>query len=102
MVVDDIHDHGEAVLVASVHKFLQASGTSVGRLRRVEAGSVVSPVSISGKLSDGHDFNRGDAEIAKIREARNSAFERAPGRECYGVEFVDDEIFERNAGPVLV
>ena len=102
VVVDHVHHDGEPLLMAGVDKFLQAVGTAVGRLRRVKAGAVVSPVSISGKFCDRHDFNRGNAEIAKIREAGNDAFKRALGRERAGVEFVDDEIFERYAAPALI
>ncbi len=88
--------------MAGIDKFLQAGGAAVGRLWRVQAGAVVSPVAISGKLRDRHDLNCGDTEIAKIRKPRNDALKCALGREGAGVEFVDDEVFQRNAGPALI
>src|SRR6202162_6383374 len=99
VVVDNVHHHRESVSMAGVDKSLQAGGAAVGRWWRVEAGAVVSPVAISGKLGDRHNLDCGDTEIAKIWKSRNDAFECALGRESAGVEFVDDEVFQRNAGP---
>ena len=96
VVVDHVQHDRESVLVAGIDQLLQAGGTAIGRLRRVEAGAVVSPISISRDLRDRHDFNRGDAEIAKIGESRNDAFECPFRGKRAGVEFVDDEIFERD------
>src|SRR5882672_11238717 len=102
MVVDHVHDDGEAVVMAGIHQFLQAGGTAVGILRRVEAGAVVSPIAIPGKFGDRHDFDGGNAEVAKIGEMRNCAFKRALRGERTGMEFIDDEVFERDSGPALV
>src|SRR6185437_4052763 len=75
VVVDHVHDDCETVLMAGVHKLLQAGWTTVRRLRRIETGAVVSPVPVSGKLGDRHDFNRGNAKIAKVGEVRYDARE---------------------------
>ena len=102
VVVNHVQHNRQSVLVAGIDKLLQTGGTTVGRLGRVEAGAVVSPISISRDLRDRHDFNRGDAEIAKVGESRNDAFKGPFSGKRAGVEFVDDEILQRDSRPTLV
>ncbi len=93
VVVHHIHDDGEAAGVAGVDKLFQSFRTAVCRLRRVQAGTVVSPITTSRKFRNRHDFDGGDADVAEIGQPGNYAFECAFGCEGAGVKFVDDQVF---------
>ena len=77
VVVNHVQYDRQPVLVAGIDKLLQSGGTTVGRLRRVEAGAVISPIPRSRDFRHRHDFKRGDAEIAQVRQARNARFQRS-------------------------
>ena len=92
MVVDHVQHDREVETMTGVHKLLQPGRTAVGRLWSVKAGTVVSPISIPGHLCYRHDFNRGDAEVTKIRKAGNHTFKTPLRCECSGVKFVNYEV----------
>src|SRR5689334_4302648 len=102
VVINNVEDDGEALLMTGIDELLQANRTAVAALCSVWKHAVVSPVSIAGKLRDGHKFDCGDAELNEIIESRNDRLERAPGRESARMHFVDDVVLQRNATPVFI
>ncbi len=63
VVVHHVEDHGEALLVTAVNETLQAVRSAVGVLHSEGEHAVVPPVAFSRELSDGHEFDRADAEL---------------------------------------
>ncbi len=56
VVVHHIQYHGQTVVVASIHQFLQAFSAAVRLLHCVRKHTVITPVSLTGKGRHRHDF----------------------------------------------
>jgi hypothetical protein len=69
---------------------------------RIEIHAIVAPVAGAGKFSYRHQLNGVDPEIFEIRNLFNDRFEGAFGGEGSHVQFVHDELLERQAFPVTV
>jgi hypothetical protein len=57
MVVNDIKNHGQSMAMSGVHESAKVIGPSVASSGREETDSVVSPISISGKIGHRHDLD---------------------------------------------
>jgi len=66
MVVDHVESDGEAAGMSRVHQTTERRGTAVGILGSKKVDTIVAPVSRAGKLRDGHQFDRGDAEMNQL------------------------------------
>ena len=95
VVVDDVEDDREAAGVRGVDEAREGVRAAVGAVRRRGQHAVVAPAAFAGERRDGHQLDRGDAELGERVEARDRRVERALGRERADVEFVDDELAER-------
>ena len=68
VVVDDVEDHGEAVPVRGVDEAPEIVRGAVGARRGVERDAVVAPVPAAGEVGDRHQLDRGDPEVAQVRQ----------------------------------
>ena len=102
VVVDHVEQHGEAGGVGRVDEPGEALGAAVGGVRGRQVDAVVAPAVAAGELGDGHQLDRGDAELAQGGEVLDRRREGARGRERPDVQLVDDELGERDAGPAVV
>src|SRR6266545_593095 len=102
MVVDDVEREGEPSPMAFVDEPAQAVRTAVARVWRVRKHSVVTPIAFAGKLRDGHELDRRDAQVLQIVELADYPLERSLRGESSYVKLVEDEVRERDAGPTLV
>src|SRR5438309_11491457 len=78
---------------------LKTFGPAVGGMRCVDVYAVVAPPMLAGEGGDGHDLDRGDAELPQVVQARDDSLERALRRERPHVELIDDEVLEAEAVP---
>jgi hypothetical protein len=102
VVVDHVEHDRETPRVAGVDEPSQTVGPAVGRLRRPQVDAVVAPVAGAGELRDGHDLERGDAELDEVVEPRDRRVERALGGEGPDVHLVDHELGDRGRPEPLV
>jgi hypothetical protein len=63
---------------------------------------VVAPVALAGKLGNGHQLQRRDAETSEFVEVGNNRLEGALGRAGSDVNLLEDLVAERESVPVLV
>ncbi len=99
VVVDDVEQDAEAGRVGGVDEAREPVRAAVGGVRRVGVDAVVAPAALAGEGGDGHQLDRGHAQLAQALEVRDHAVERALLRERPDVQLVDDEVVERDAVP---
>ncbi len=92
MVVHHVEHDREPRFVRRVHEATQPIGPTVAVLRGVREDAVVAPVALARKRRHGHELDRRDAEVAKLRQVLGHAVERAGLREGAGVQLVDHEL----------
>src|SRR5436190_23199572 len=103
VVVHDVENDGEPLGVRRVDEMLQPVWSTIVVLHRIEIDAVVSPVTRSGKLRDGHDLDRGHAKLAsQTAQVGDDGRERAFIGEGADVQLVDDEVAHRDPAPVGV
>src|SRR5689334_24529606 len=85
--------------MACVDERLQASRTSIRRLRRIRVDTVVSPVASARELRDRHQFHRVDPKVAKIWKLFDRCRESAGSAERPDVQFVNHILIKRRALP---
>jgi hypothetical protein len=100
VVVDDVEQDHQAAGVGGVDEALEALGAAVGAVRAVGQHAVVAPAAGAGELGDGHDLDRGDAEVGEGVEAVDGGVEGAGLGEGADVELVDHRLLPGAAGPV--
>ena len=89
MVVNNIEDDGESVKVGGIDEAAERGGASVVGLHTVEADTIVSPIARAGNGVERHEFDGGDAEIAKVRQAMDGGIESTGASESANMEFVE-------------
>ena len=105
VVEHDVDDDGDAVLVGLADDGLEQVGPAVGALDGEGARRVVAPRVVPGELGDGHQLDRGDAEVPEVAELAGEPREVAgsvTGGEGPDVGLVDDELVVRGAGEAVV
>ena len=100
MIVDDIEQHHQPARVRLVDETLEAVGTAIGDVRRVEQDAVVAPAAVAGELRHRHQLDGRDARIDEMVELGLDAGERAILGEGAGVQLVDDGLVPRPALPL--
>src|SRR4030095_9906529 len=63
VIVNDVENDGQTLAVARIDEALEATRSAVGILHSEWINTVIAPVSVTGKLPDGHKLYRGDAKI---------------------------------------
>ncbi len=102
VVVNHVQDGGQALFVAGVYQAFEAQGAAVALLHGKGVGAVVAPVAAAGELGHRHDLHRGDAQLLEFGQMGNNRVKGAVRGEGAHVEFIDDEILERQAEPALI
>ena len=69
VVVDDVEDDAEALAVRGVDEPRQTRRAAVGRVRRERVEAVVAPAALAREGRDGHQLDRGHAELAERARA---------------------------------
>jgi len=100
VIVDDVEQHAQAACVRCIDEGLQLVGRPVCVLRCEQKHAVVSPVARAGRLGERHEFDRGDTECRQFVEPARRGSVGSLGRERTQVEFVQDDLVPRPAGPV--
>ena len=77
VVVDHVQDHRKALGMRLADKGLEGLGAAVNALYRKHVRRVVAPRVVAGKLGQGHDFNRVDAQRLQMRQALQRRRQRA-------------------------
>ena len=101
MVVDDVEDDGKSLAVGRIDETRQRFGAAVGGMRREVVEAVVAPVPVPGERRDGHQLDRGDAEVAQPAQVRDHAVEGSLVGERADMQLVEDELLQlqvRSAG----
>ncbi len=97
-----VEAHRQAGRVGGVDEPAQPRRAAVGVLGGVGEDTVVAPVAPTRELGHRHELDRGHAQLAQLREARNDAVERPLRRERADVQLVEDQLVERDAAPAAV
>jgi hypothetical protein len=95
VVVDDVEHDAEAFAVGGVDQARETLRAAVQLVRGERVEAVVAPAALPRERRDGHQLDRGDAELAQPGEPRHDAVEGPYGREGAGVELVEHELVER-------
>src|SRR5712692_10218761 len=90
------------MVVAGIDEPFKARGPSVRILHSEGINAVIPPVSIAGKLGNGHDLNRGNSKLLESREVGDNSVKGAFGCERSNMKLVYDVIFKRKAKPTTV
>ena len=88
--------------VNGIDQPLQSFRSAIRILRRIFVDSVVSPIARSGKLSNRHDLDAGNAKFHQMREVRDQAVERAFSRVCPDMKFIQNTSLQLPAFPVVI
>jgi hypothetical protein len=88
--------------MTGVHQPFETIWPSVGILHGEGINPVIAPVSIAGELSHRHELYGGDAQFLQFIQMRSDGVKGSLTRESTHVEFIDDIVFQRETGPVLV
>jgi len=99
VVVDDVEQDHDAMGMGGVDEGLQVVRRAIGRVRRIEEHAVIAPSAPAGELRDGHQLDRGDADMAKMRQAADCRLEGPFLREGADMQFIKDRLFPRPALP---
>src|SRR2546423_2036890 len=99
VVVDDIQRHGQALTVRGVHEGLQLARRTITIVNGARINAVVSPVSLSGKLRNRHQFNGVNPQISKLVEAANCSRQRALRSKGPDMKLIKNQFLERQALP---
>ena len=102
VVVDDVEDDRQPMGVTGVHQAAQPAGPAIGRLRREQMDTVVTPVARAGKLGHRHELDRRHAQLHQLGQMRHDGLERAGARERAHVQLVDHEIGRRVTAETLI
>ncbi len=102
MVVDHVEHHHQAESVGPVDERLEVLGRAIGMVRRVVQHAVIAPAARAGKIRDGHQLDRRDAEIGQLLELPRQGREGAFGRRRADMRLVDHRLFPRPPLPVAV
>ena len=103
MVVDDIQNDGEPCGVAGIDECLQSLRTTIGGMGRVEIRPVIAPIASSRELPHRHQLNGCDTHfLLEVLQVRNDRVERSSRRKRSGMEFIDNQVFERESAPCLI
>ena len=88
VVVDDVHDHAEAIRVCRVDQPLQPIGPAVGVMRGEQVHPVIAPAARAGELGDRQQLDRVHAEADQVAEVPDRPVERPLGRERADVALI--------------
>ena len=70
VVVNNVQDHGDALLVGALDEPFESQRASVDGLHRKDLRGVVAPRPLTRKLAHRHDLDRIDAEVFQISQTR--------------------------------
>ncbi len=102
VVVHDVEHHADAVRVARVDEALQAVGSAIRVMGRVEVDAVVAPPAASRELHHGHQLDRVDAEGGEMLQPPGDTREGACGCERADVELVQHCTPQRCTAPTVI
>src|SRR5579872_2348703 len=99
MIIDHVHDHGEAALVGLLDEELVLVATAAAVLDGAEMRGRVSPIlAAAAEFGHGQKFDRVHACRGDLVEQCNGVLESAGPRraeaESAGVKLVDDEVLD--------
>ena len=102
VIIDDVEQHHDAGGVGRVDQRLEVVRAAIGVGGRVGQHAVVAPVAVTREGGDRHDLDRRHAEIGEVAEPVDGGTEGAFRGEGADVQFVDDRLRPRAAGPAVV
>ena len=76
--------------------------STIAVLRRIRINAVVTPVSRAGKLSDRHQLNGRDAELAELGKPGNDGVKSPCRRKGADVKLIKHQLWARYAMPFLI
>src|SRR5262245_62516268 len=88
MVVDNIQNRSQPPSMTSIHQTLEMIRLPISVMRRIKVDSIVAPIAIPGKLSDGHQLDMCDAEFSQVIEPVDRRQKRSRRRKSTDMEFV--------------
>src|SRR5262245_43269993 len=94
VVVHHIQHHGQAALMTGIDQPFESLWPAVRSLRGKRIDAVVAPVSAAGKLRDGHEFKRGDANILELVQVWDDGIERPFRGKRPDVEFIEQVLLQ--------
>jgi hypothetical protein len=92
VVVDDVGEDGETALMRGADEALEGVGAAVVGLDREGIGRIVAPAAAAGEFGDGHELDGGEAQLAKMVQARDGIVER--GGRIFAGEGADVELVD--------
>jgi hypothetical protein len=94
VIIDDIQNNRDSLPVAGVNEPFEACGSTVGTVDGERIHTIIAPVAITRKLSDGHDFNCRDSQLEQFIEISDDGIKMAFRREGPDVKFIDNVVLQ--------
>ena len=98
VVIDHVHDHGDAVAVAGADEVFELVAPAAGVLDREIVRVAVAPAHPAFVLGERHQLDRVDAEFLQVGQQVDGVLQgsarAAPGAQAVDMQLVDDEVFE--------
>src|SRR5258707_15542247 len=69
---------------------------------RVEIYAIVTPIAVAGKFGDGHQLNRGNAELLEVWKLGDNGFKSSVRSEGADVQLIDDMACKGDSFPGTV
>ncbi len=102
VVVHHVQQHGETPPVTGVHQRLQAIGTAIGLMRRIQIDTVIAPAVFTGKGTNRHDLHMGHAQLNQMVQSFDGALEGPRSGKCPHVHFINNGLRPVRRLPALI